>query len=231
MRPLADFLRPGLRLLLVGLNPGTYSARVGRYFARPGNLFWPALSQSGLVSRPVEPGDESLLHEQGIGLTDVVHRPSASIDEVAAREWREGAAVLRGKIERYRPASVAFVGLRGARAVLGDKAEPGLQSETIAGARLFALPSPSRRNAAYGREAVFAAFRELATLVGRRGPDPVRVRSPGQGAVQICIPNADLHRPDPKCARIRPREKARVKRRDRKEGCAFRRAVEESAGP
>ena len=45
---LPDYLRPGLDIVFVGLNPGLYSAQVGRYFAHKQNRFWPALSASGL---------------------------------------------------------------------------------------------------------------------------------------------------------------------------------------
>jgi TDG/mug DNA glycosylase family protein len=37
---LPDLLRPGLRLVVVGINPSLYSVAVGHYYARPGNDFW-----------------------------------------------------------------------------------------------------------------------------------------------------------------------------------------------
>ena len=59
---LPDLLRPGLDLVFVGINPGSYSAAKGHYYARPGNLFWWALSESGLVEGPATPDmDASLL--------------------------------------------------------------------------------------------------------------------------------------------------------------------------
>ena len=44
---LADTVGPGMRLLLVGLNPSPYAAEVGVGFARPGNRAWPALAAAG----------------------------------------------------------------------------------------------------------------------------------------------------------------------------------------
>ena len=164
MLTLPDHLRSGLRLVLVGLNPGTYSARAGTYFARRGNRFWPALSQSGLVPREVQPGDEAQLLEWGIGLTDVVKRTTDSIDDLDREDWRKGARGLERKIARWRPAVVAFVGLRGAREVLGRHVAAGLHDRDLAGARAVALPSTSGRNAAYSKEAIFAAFRQLADV-------------------------------------------------------------------
>jgi TDG/mug DNA glycosylase family protein len=55
---LPDYLRPGLKLVFIGLNPGLYSARAGKYFARKANRFWPALSAAHFFDRTVIPGDE-----------------------------------------------------------------------------------------------------------------------------------------------------------------------------
>ena len=46
-KTLPDYLRPGLDVVFVGLNPGCYSAQVGHYFAFKPNRFWSALSASG----------------------------------------------------------------------------------------------------------------------------------------------------------------------------------------
>src|SRR5699024_869801 len=37
-----------LRLLIVGVNPGLWTAAVNAPFARPGNRFWPSLHRAGL---------------------------------------------------------------------------------------------------------------------------------------------------------------------------------------
>jgi TDG/mug DNA glycosylase family protein len=39
----------GLRLLIVGINPGLWTAAVNAPFARPGNRFWPSLFEAGLT--------------------------------------------------------------------------------------------------------------------------------------------------------------------------------------
>ena len=41
-RLLPAVVRPDLRVLFCGINPGLYTAAVGHHFARPGNRFWPA---------------------------------------------------------------------------------------------------------------------------------------------------------------------------------------------
>ena len=61
MRTLPDLLRPGLRVVFVGINPGERSARRGHYYGHPGNAFWRVLSASPLVARPVAPEDDATL--------------------------------------------------------------------------------------------------------------------------------------------------------------------------
>ena len=62
-RTLADTVAPGLRLMVVGLNPSLFSADAGIAFARPGNRFWPAALAAGVVSRDRDP-DHALRHHR-----------------------------------------------------------------------------------------------------------------------------------------------------------------------
>ena len=162
---LPDYLRPGLNLIFIGINPGHYSAQVGRYYARPGNLFWPAVSNSGLVSRSVQPGDEPYLLSQGIGLTDVVKRPTHSSGDLTQDEFDAGARLLLEKLQTHQPRTACFVGLLGATAFLGRAVRPGPLSEKIGPTRLFVIPSPSRRNAHYGQEKIVSFFKQLESYV------------------------------------------------------------------
>jgi TDG/mug DNA glycosylase family protein len=162
---LPDYLKPGLRLVFVGINPGSYSAQVGHYYARPGNLFWWALSNCGLVKRQAGPEDDARMLEEGIGFTDVVKRPTNSSGELRHDEFDAGAKLLCKKIEDYAPKHVCFVGLLGATALLGRQAKPGPLTEKIGSSSLFAIPSPSRRNAHYGRAGILGYFKELAFYV------------------------------------------------------------------
>jgi len=50
---LRDRIRPGVRVLFVGINPGIRSATVGHHFAGPSNRFWKLLYESGLVGEPI----------------------------------------------------------------------------------------------------------------------------------------------------------------------------------
>ena len=158
---LPDYLQPGLDIVFVGLNPGLYSARVGHYFANTVNRFWKALSASGLVPEPVGPEDDARLPGWGIGLTDIVKRPTRGIDEVSRAEFRQGAAVLHTKIAACAPRIVCFNGLVGYRLCCGNDAGLGDRTRRFAGAHAFAVPSTSPRNARYTFEDIVAAFRDL----------------------------------------------------------------------
>ncbi len=158
---LPDYLQPGLDVVFVGLNPGLYSARVGHYFANTVNRFWKALSASGLVPERVGPEDDARLPGWGIGLTDIVKRPTRGIDEVSRAEFRQGAAVLHTKIAACAPRIVCFNGLVGYRLCCGNAAGLGDRTRRFAGAPAFAVPSTSPRNARYTFEDIVAALRDL----------------------------------------------------------------------
>lgn len=165
-KSLPDYVKPGLRLLFIGINPGIYSAEVGHYFARPGNLFWWALSNSGLVPRAVGPEDDARLLPWGIGLTDVVKRPTNSSGDLRQDEFDAGAKTIVHALETYQPGVACFVGILGATAFVGRQVKAGPLAERMGRTRLFAVPSPSRRNAHYGREGILRYFKELADFVG-----------------------------------------------------------------
>ena len=158
---LPDYLCEGLDLVFVGLNPGLYSAQVGHYFAYKHNRFWPALSLSGLIPESIGPADDARLLEWGIGLTDIVKRPTHGIHEVSTAEFRRGAKVLREKIERYKPRVVCFIGLTGYRICCGNERGPGTQAGHFGGASVFVIPSTSPRNASYSLEKIVMALRDL----------------------------------------------------------------------
>lgn len=167
---LPDHLAPGLRLVIVGINPGYYSAQVGHYYARPGNLFWWSLSNSGLVRRPYTAAMDAELLQEGIGLTDVVKRPTHSSGELRQEEFDAGRRQLSEKILKFAPKTACFVGLLGATAFLGRHVRPGPQPEKLGTTHLFALPSPSRRNAHYGPDRLLQYFKDLASFVNAAAP-------------------------------------------------------------
>jgi double-stranded uracil-DNA glycosylase len=174
---LTDAIRPGARVILVGINPGVMSATLGHHFAGPTNRFWGLLYEAGIVPEPVTHEDDVRLPEWGIGMTNLVARPSPGIDDLSPVEYQEGWKILEKKIERFRPEIVAFVGVTMYRAlwrVLGHTEapviKPGFQNATVHGARLFVLPNPSGRNAHFSYDDMLRAFRTLGDAINARRP-------------------------------------------------------------
>ena len=50
---LPDYLRPGLDVVFVGINPGLSSAAAGHHYAGRTNHFWPLLYEAGFVPEPL----------------------------------------------------------------------------------------------------------------------------------------------------------------------------------
>lgn len=168
---LKDRIRPGLRVLFVGINPGVRSAITGHHFAGYSNRFWKLLSDSRLVPQGLTYEDDERLPDWNLGITNLIARPSPGIADLRPVEYIEGWKVLDRKIRRYRPAVVAFVGVTLYRAVLTqlDGALPartrlnavGPQPTRIHGARIFVLPNPSGRNANFTYAEMLKAFVRL----------------------------------------------------------------------
>jgi TDG/mug DNA glycosylase family protein len=167
MRTLPDYLRPGLDVVFVGINPGTSSVEAGHYFASPANRFWPALDRSGLVAERLGAQTDHLAVEQGIGFTDVVKRPTSSASMLRAGDYRTWAPVLREKLERYRPLIACFHGVTAYRGYLryahGSDTRPklGRQTETIGTSGVFVVPNPSPANAAYSLDTLAEWYMRL----------------------------------------------------------------------
>src|SRR5882757_2656834 len=53
-----DLVAKDLIVLFAGINPGLYTAAIGRHFGRPGNRFWPALQGGGFTPRLFSPLEE-----------------------------------------------------------------------------------------------------------------------------------------------------------------------------
>src|SRR5205085_9460034 len=93
-----DVIAPGLRLLFCGINPGLYTAAVGRHFARPGNRFWPTLHRAGFTDRLLSPFEEHELLEGGYGITNMVARATATAAELTDEELVRGGRRMRAKV-------------------------------------------------------------------------------------------------------------------------------------
>ncbi len=138
---LEDLLAPGLRVVFCGTALGAKAARVGAYYAGPGNAFYKTLHEVGLTPRRLDPTEYPELLTYRIGLTDICKTRSGSDAEVRT----DGFDVprLRAEIENNAPAWIAFNGKNSARGALGRAVDYGPAGERFGGAQVFVLPSTS----------------------------------------------------------------------------------------
>jgi double-stranded uracil-DNA glycosylase len=161
-RTVPDVIRPGLKVLFCGINPGLYTAAVGHHFARPGNRFWRAMFESGFTNRLFAPEEEAQLLSLGYGITNLVDRATATAAEVSQEELRAGAERLEERVRQFRPKWVGVVGIGAYRvAFCKPNASLGLQKERIADARVWLLPNPSGLNAHFTPKELAQVFREF----------------------------------------------------------------------
>jgi mismatch-specific thymine-DNA glycosylase len=166
MRTLPDYLRTGMKLVIVGCNPGDRSARVGHYYAGRGNEFWPLLYESGVLPELLEHRDDKRMIEFGIGLTDLVKRPTRGEEELARQEFAEGRIVLSQKLEQFAPQVIAFNGKGTFENFAQRPCKLGLQKGRLYGAQVFVLPSTSAKNAT-GHGPKLRYFRQLAKVLSK----------------------------------------------------------------
>lgn len=152
-------------MILVGANPGDRSARVGHYYAGRGNQFWPLMYDSGVIPEPLGYEDDRRMLEFGIGLTDLVKRPTRGIEEIERQEFAEGRVLLARKLEEMKPRVVAFNGKMVYEKFAGRPCKLGLQKELLYGAQVFVLPSTSGQNAGAELGVKMRYFKKLAALL------------------------------------------------------------------
>jgi len=189
---LRDRVRPPVKVLFVGINPGTRSAAIGHHFAGYSNRFWKLLFDARLVPEPIGPEDDWRLPDWGFGITNLIPRTTPGIDTLTPQEYVDGERLLRRKVRRWKPEIVAFVGVTLYRAIYDHRrarrarreSEPlraqrsprltgircGFQPERFEGARVFVLPNPSGRNANFSYPQMLAAFRLLSRAIRRHSP-------------------------------------------------------------
>jgi len=144
-RTLPDFVGPGMRMLVCGLNPSLISADAGFGYAGPTNRFWTVAVAAGAVTLPRRP--LAGLAADRLGMTDLVKRATPNADGLTSDEYRAGADRVRRLVEWLRPGVVLFVGLAGWRAAVDRRAVAGPQPAPFGGAPAYVMPSTSGRNA------------------------------------------------------------------------------------
>jgi TDG/mug DNA glycosylase family protein len=177
LQDVPDYLRPGLKLVIVGINPGLRSGATGHHYAYPGNHFWPLLFDSGLLPERLTYETDHRTVEFDIGLTNLCDRTTKEASELTREEMAQGAAGLRAKLIACAPRVVCFNGMGIYDAFLAAwqdvapsdgkrrRIAPGLQPERLGETAMFVVPSSSGRTAAYPRQVKLGYFRQLKLLV------------------------------------------------------------------
>lgn len=168
-----DLVGPDTKLLFSGINPSLWTAAVNAHFARPGNRFWPALHEAGILDRRVDaskgmqPQDARHVLDRGLGITNVVPIATARADELSAENLKSGGQRLRRLVRTVQPRVIAVLGLTAYRAAFAQpKAKMGRQDELFEGVELWIAPNPSGLNAHSSLAALAAAYREIYIAAG-----------------------------------------------------------------
>ena len=165
-------------MLIVGVNPGLWTAAVNAPFARPGNRFWPSLHRAGLTDHRIDASlglsaaDERHLLERGIGITNLTGRPTVRADQLTREELRQTGRRLVERAAALQPGAVAIAGITAFRtafdlpkAVLGEQdpaSVPGWPVEVP----LWVVPQPSGLNAHESIDTLAAKWRAVWEVSG-----------------------------------------------------------------
>lgn len=129
----------------MGYNPSVRAARLGHYYAGRNNRFWDLLAAAELTPRRFAFTEDALLPALGIGITDLVKRPTRAAAELTRAELRAGAERVRRLVAELQPRVVCYNGKGVYLAAAGvPRAAWGLQPECLVpGTADFVAPSPS----------------------------------------------------------------------------------------
>ena len=182
-----DLIRPGLSVLFCGINPGVLSGERGQHFARPGNRFWKVLHGAGFTDRVLTPAEQGDLLRYGLGITNLVDRPSRGAADLTRQELRAGAGRLEAKAARFRPGWVAVLGVQAYRVAFSRPgATVGRQPDALeGGSGLWVLPNPSGLQARYQLAEMISLFSDLrraaTATAGRRERERPEAPGPAPG--------------------------------------------------
>ncbi len=92
---LKELLRPGLRVVFVGINPTPKSVSRGHYYqGKLGKRFWKQLQTYDFTSYLPEGEEDVIAFSEGYGFADLVRKPTSSADDLSTEELREGSSDL-----------------------------------------------------------------------------------------------------------------------------------------
>lgn len=171
-----DVIAWRLRVLFVGVNPGLRSGLAAHHFAHPSGRLWKALQAAGFTPMVLKPSEEARLLEYGLGIANLVDRPTRTAGELRPGELREGGRRLARLSCEYRPRWVAILGVVAYRLAFDDPhAVVGPQERRLCESRVWVLPGPTGRNAHYPLPKLVQEFKRFYDVV--------------TGAVSTCPPS------------------------------------------
>lgn len=152
---LRDVLANDLDIVFCGTAKGEASARLGYYYAGPGNKFYAILYKAGFTPIQLKPAQCYDIGKYGIGLTDLVHNQAGN-DKVIKKENYDIAGFI-SKMGKYSPRIIAFTSKAAASFALGFEGKTGhlvygLYPKRIGSSHVFILPSTSGSARAYWDE-------------------------------------------------------------------------------
>ena len=166
METLPDYLRPGLDIVLVGLNPSIPSAQTGRYFRTRGTGSGARQAAGSCLSA----GPETDIGCSTSGMHDGRGEEATPGGGATAADFRAGAAELRERLLGASPRIVSFHGVMAAsqyrRHADGgrERVALGLQEWRIGESVVFVTPNPSPANASFSLEDLTAWYARLREL-------------------------------------------------------------------
>ena len=137
MRTLPEMLRPGLKAIIVGINPSPVSVLAGHYYqGQLGQRLWQRLQEYGVLRDLNEGQEDTCAFRQGFGFTDLLRKPTARAKELTAKEIAAAVPDLVGRLLPFRSGNplILFVFKQAA-----DAAGPELEK---VGFRTARLPAP-----------------------------------------------------------------------------------------
>lgn len=139
---LADLLRPGLRGVVVGINPSPVSVAAGHYYQGAfGQRFFAGLTQAGVL--PTGSGfEDDRAYSAGLGFTDLSKRPTARAHELPKDELHRGRSLLEGRLRALRIPRIIFTFKKSAVVLLGRFQGFGVIGRRLFGAEVFVMSGP-----------------------------------------------------------------------------------------
>jgi TDG/mug DNA glycosylase family protein len=156
---LEDLLRPGLRAVVVGINPSPVSVEAGHYYqGRLGQLFFGRLREAGVLDLSGDGFEDDQAFRQSIGFTDAVKRPTPRATDLRPGELQHGRQLLGERLASVSPQRVLFTYKKAATTLLGPFAGHGLLvARPLGSAQVFVMPGPMEE-----RRRVCKALHDLA---------------------------------------------------------------------